>query len=121
VPVPDTAVLRGPPSQTAARSAVFRFKSQGARSKGYECSVDGGPFSSCTSPATFSHLGPGQHLFSVRALSAAGDPDATPATYQWAVFEDLVPQSGQRQQTTTQAQPKPKPKPKSKPPPIIVG
>src|SRR4051794_3254897 len=122
VPVPDTAVLGGPPSRTAARSAVFRFKAQGASAKSYECSVDGGPFAACSSPATFSGLTPGQHLFSVRALSAKGDPDATPATYQWTVFEDLVPQS-QQHQTTTQAQPKPKPnpKPKSQQPPILVG
>src|SRR4051812_2248677 len=122
VPVPDTVVVGGPPSQTAARSAVFRFKSQGARSKGYECGMDGGPFAACSSPATFSGLTPGQHLFSVRALSAKGDPDPTPATYQWTVFEDLVPQS-QQHQTTTQAQPKPKPnpKPKSQQPPILVG
>src|SRR3954447_2611948 len=45
VPIPDTAVLGGPPGETAARSAVFRFKAQGAKSKGYQCSVDGGSFS----------------------------------------------------------------------------
>jgi penicillin-binding protein 1A len=123
VPIPDTKVVAGPPSETAARSAVFRFKSQGAKSKGYECSVDGGAFTSCSSPATYSHLAPGQHVFSVRALSPAGDPDASPATYQWSVFEDLVPQSPQQQQqqTTTQAQPKPKAKPKSEPPPPILS
>jgi penicillin-binding protein 1A len=122
VPIPDTTVLGGPPTETTARSAVFRFKSQGAPSKGYECNVDGGPFAGCSSPATYSRLGPGQHLFSVRAVSSAGDPDASPATYQWTVFEDLVPQSEQPQ-TTTQPQPqtKPKPKPKPQPPPILVG
>jgi penicillin-binding protein 1A len=119
VPTPDTAVLGGPPSQTAARSAVFRFRAQGAAAKGYECSVDGTPFASCTSPATYSRLGPGQHLFSVRALSPTGHADDTPATYRWSVFEDLVPQS-QQQQTTTQPKPKPKPKPKSQPP-VLVG
>jgi membrane peptidoglycan carboxypeptidase len=120
VPIPDTTVVGGPPPQTAARSAVFRFKSQGAASKGYQCSIDGGPFASCKSPATYSRLSPGQHVFSVRALSPAGDPDASPATFQWTVFEDLVPQSAQPQQTTTQAKPKPKPKPQPAPP-ILVG
>src|SRR4051794_27247617 len=75
VPVPDTTVLSGPPSQTAARSAVFRFQSQGARSKGYECSIDGGQFAGCRTSATYTGLAPGQHLFSVRALSAKGEPD----------------------------------------------
>jgi penicillin-binding protein 1A len=121
VPVPDTAIAAGPPSETVARSAVFRFRSQGARSKGFECSVDAGPFTKCSSPAEYARLAPGQHVFTVRALSAAGDPDDSPASYSWTVFEDLVPQS-QEQQTTTQAQPKPKPKPKpNPPPPVLVG
>ncbi|HEX6713939.1 MAG TPA: transglycosylase domain-containing protein [Thermoleophilaceae bacterium] len=119
VPIPDTAVVAGPPSQTAARSAVFRFKSQAEKSKGYECSIDAGPFSTCKSPATYTRLAPGQHLFSVRAVSPAGDPDESPATYHWTVFEDLVPQSEQPQ---PQPAPQPKPKPKAQPPPpILVG
>jgi penicillin-binding protein 1A len=117
VPVPDTSILGGPPSQTAARSAVFRFASAGARSKAFECSVDGGPFARCQSPVEFGHLGPGDHQFSVRALSTAGSPDASPASYHWTVFEDLVPHS-QPQQT---AQPQAKPKPKSQSPPVLVG
>jgi membrane peptidoglycan carboxypeptidase len=124
VPIPDTAVLAGPPAQTAARSAVFKFKSQGEKSDGYQCSIDGAPFSDCSSPATYSHLGPGQHVFSVSALSPAGDPDESPASYRWTVFEDLVPQSQQQQeQTTPQPTPTPKPKlePKSESPPILVG
>jgi penicillin-binding protein 1A len=118
VPIPDTAILAGPPSQTAARSAVFKFKSQGPKSKGFECSVDAGPFTPCSSPADYGRLAPGEHLFSVRALSSAGDPDETPASYRWTVFEDLVPHT-QQQETTTQ--PTPAPQPKSQPPPVLVG
>jgi hypothetical protein len=33
---------------------------------GYQCSLDGGAFSSCTSPATFSNLGAGSHTVNVR-------------------------------------------------------
>jgi penicillin-binding protein 1A len=117
VPVPDTAILGGPPERTAARSAVFSFEAQGADSKGFECSVDAGPFATCDSPADFSHLGPGQHIFSVRALSPAGSGDPSPASYRWTVFEDLVPQSNQQQAPPApKPAPKPKPKPKSKPP-----
>jgi hypothetical protein len=121
VPIPDTSIAAGPPPETAARSAVFRFRAQGAASKGFQCSVDGGPFAGCSSPAQFGRLAPGQHVFSVRAMSSAGDPDSSPATYQWTVFEDLVPGSGQEQQPATTTQPKPEPKPKSEPPPVLVG
>ena len=118
VPVPDTAILSGPPPQTAARSAVFRFAAQGASSKGFECSVDGGRFTRCQSPAGFTHLGPGDHVFDVRALSRAGVPDTSPSSYRWTVFEDLVPHS---QQPAPAPKPKPKPQPKSQSPPILVG
>jgi penicillin-binding protein 1A len=117
VPVPDTAILGGPPSQTAARSAVFRFGSRGARARGFECSVDGGPFARCESPTDVGHLGPGDHAFSVRALSSAGKPDTSPASYRWTVFEDLVPHS----QQPSPATPQPKPKSESQSPPVLVG
>jgi penicillin-binding protein 1A len=121
VPIPETTIAAGPPSQTAARSAVFRFRSQGAKSTGFQCSLDGGAFSRCTSPAEFTHLAPGQHVFQVRAMSASNEPDQSPATYQWRVFEDLVPPSSQQTQTTPQPKPKPKPKPKQDQPPVLVG
>src|SRR5436190_2782672 len=123
VPIPETTIAAGPPSQTAARSAVFRFRSQGAKSSGFQCSIDGRAFSRCSSPAQYGGLAPGQHIFQVRALSTADDPDQSPATYQWSVFEDLVPQSGQQTEPTPQpqTQPKPKPKPKQEQPPVLVG
>src|SRR4051812_46807842 len=123
VPIPDTTILGGPPGSTAARSAVFRFEAQGAASKGFECSVDSGPFSTCESPASYGRLQPGRHVFTVRALSKAGNPDDSPASFTWTVFDDLVPGS------QTQPAPAPQPKPKKKPkqqssddqPPTLVG
>ena len=122
VPVPDTAITGAPPSQTTARSAVFTFESQGATAKGFQCSLDAGQFSKCQSPVTYRGLAPGQHTFAVRALSAAGKPDDSPATFNWSVFEDLVPQS--QTQTTTQPQPKKKKQQQQsnqQNPPTIVG
>jgi hypothetical protein len=59
----------------------------------------------------------------VRALSKADAPDASPASYRWTVFEDLVPESQQQQQQQPATQPKPKPKKKqqSDQPPTLVG
>jgi membrane peptidoglycan carboxypeptidase len=116
VPVPDTVILGGPPSQTVARSAVFRFKSQGAASQGFQCSVDAGPFAGCKSPATFGHLSPGDHVFTVRAVSRAGHPDDSPASFHWSVFDDLAPQ-----RTQTQPAPSPQPQPKQQSPPVLIG
>jgi membrane peptidoglycan carboxypeptidase len=124
VPIPDTAIVRGPPSNTASRSAVFTFESQGAASKGFECSIDAQPFARCKSPATYGHLVPGAHLFTVRALSAKGDPDQSPASYRWSVFEDLVPEQQQQQPPPAQPKQKKKPQQQQQPdqqPPILVG
>jgi membrane peptidoglycan carboxypeptidase len=122
VPVPDTAILGGPPASTAARSAVFRFEAKGAGSDGFECSIDTGGFAPCTSPADFSRLQPGDHVFTVRAVSRAGDPDKSPAIYHWTVFEDLVPSSaGQPSEPSPRTKPKPKPKSESGEPGVIIG
>jgi penicillin-binding protein 1A len=124
VPVPDTVILGAPPPTTTARGAIFKFASQGAGSTGFECQVDARALSPCTSPADFRGLRPGHHIFTVRALSAAGAP-GSPATYTWTVFDDLVPSSPQAESTQPQPAPQPQPQPKPKPipqnPPQIVG
>ena len=119
VPVPDTRIGSGPPQHTVSRNAQFSFRASAHPAKGFECSVDSGPFTACTSPATFRQLGPGDHLFSVRAVSSAGEPDPTPATYSWTIFSDLEPSSPQPQPAAPA--PQPKPKPKAGPPPVLVG
>ena len=117
-PIPDTTVVRGPPARTVARSAVFRFAADGAPSEGFECSIDSGPFSRCSSPATYSGLRPGTHVFSVRAVSPDGDPDETPAMHRWTVFDDLVPGGAEPE---PKPRPKPKPRPQRDEPPEIIG
>jgi penicillin-binding protein 1A len=114
-PVPDTQIDRGPPDQTTARSATFRFSARGDPAKGFECSIDAGPFTRCKSPVQFAGLRPGNHTFTVRALSPAGDPDETPATRTWEVFDDLVP----RPPEPPKAKPKKEPPPDEGPPELI--
>src|SRR3972149_2412080 len=49
----------------------------------YECSFDGSPFSSCTSPQSFIRLPDGPHTFSVAAIDAAGN--RTPIPFTWTI------------------------------------
>src|SRR3972149_30920 len=49
----------------------------------YECSFDGSPFSSCTSPQSFIRLPDGPHTFSVAAIDAAGNRD--PVQFNWTI------------------------------------
>src|SRR5207248_3756454 len=55
----------------------------------FECRVDGGSWSACTSPHTTAALGEGSHTFDVRATDAAGNTDGTPASHAWSI--DLGP------------------------------
>ena len=53
-------------------TAVATFTSDDAQAT-YQCSLDGGPFATCTSPATFSGLSDGTHTFAVRGTDAHGN------------------------------------------------
>ena len=52
---------------------------------GFECSLDGAAFASCTNPQAFSELAYGQHTFAVRARDAAGQT-GTADSRTWTVI-----------------------------------
>ena len=58
----------------------------------FECSVENGPFGTCTSPFTFTVIvdtsNNGQHQFAVRAVDLAGNVSAS-ASYKWKVEPDI--------------------------------
>src|SRR3990172_11660861 len=60
---------------------------------GFECSLDGVVFSSCTSPQIYNSLSTTSHTFQVRAADQSGNTDLTPASFTWtttafAIAED---------------------------------
>jgi 3-deoxy-D-arabino-heptulosonate 7-phosphate (DAHP) synthase len=81
---PETTIASGPSNPTTATDATFAFSSSEGGST-FECSLDGGAFIVCTSPATYSGLGLGSHTFEVRAIDSAGNRDLSPATYVWTI------------------------------------
>ncbi len=81
---PDTSILTGPSGTLAATSATFTFTSPEPGAT-FECRLDGGSWSSCTSPRLLTGLADGSHTFEVRALDALGNLDATPASRSWTV------------------------------------
>jgi large repetitive protein len=81
---PDTTITAGPPSPSNSASASFSFSSTEAGST-FQCSLDAGAFLTCTSPKTYTGLTAGTHSFRVRAIDAAGNLDASAASYGWTI------------------------------------
>jgi len=81
---PDTTITGGPAnSSTSGPTVSFTFSSEAGAT--FQCRMDSGSFSACTSPFTATGLTDGSHTFHVRALDAAGNVDASPATRTWTV------------------------------------
>ena len=83
---PETTITAGPAAETDLGTATFAFESSEAAST-FECSLDDADWSTCASPLHLSGLAPGEHRLRVRATDAAGNADASPASYEWTVTE----------------------------------
>jgi hypothetical protein len=80
---PDTVLDSTPPSPTNSNSATTTFHSTIAGAT-FQCSVDGGAASPCTSPVTVSTVGDGTHSLAITA-TANGLTELTPAVTTWVV------------------------------------
>jgi len=80
---PDTLLDSNPNSNTASTSATFTFYT--TETATFQCKLDDGIYTSCTSPKSYISLTDGSHTFSVQATDTATNVDATPASYTWTV------------------------------------
>lgn len=96
---PDTMIVSGPPAVTTNASPAFTFASPTPGAT-FQCSLDEGVFAACASPFTAPPLAAGTHTFAVRAIDAAGNADATPAT---DAFEVQLPASAMLRASFTHA------------------
>jgi hypothetical protein len=88
---PNTTIDSTPPSMSNNATPTFAFSSNEAGST-FQCRMDGGSWTPCTSPDTISPaLTEGSHTFDVRAIDPAGNTDGSPASYSWVI--DLGPPS----------------------------
>jgi hypothetical protein len=83
---PDTTITAGPAdgSTISRADAAFSFSSTEANST-FSCQLDGGGFSPCDWPLTYTSLPNTSHTFEVKATDAAGNTDATPARRTWTM------------------------------------
>jgi hypothetical protein len=82
--LPGTSITAQPVDPTNDTTGEFSFTSDDP-SATFECAVDGGAFTACTTPFTTAVLAEGSHTFAVRAKDAVGNLDATPATFTWVI------------------------------------
>lgn len=80
---PETTIDSGPSGTITAASADFTFSGQ--RQTRFECRLDTGAWAPCASPKALTGLADGAHSFTVRGVSAAGNPDPTPAERAFTV------------------------------------
>jgi hypothetical protein len=81
---PDTVIDTGPNGTVGSSSATFTFHANQGGST-FACRLDGGSFSGCSSPATYTALANGSHTFDVKATDPAGNTDGSPASRTWTV------------------------------------
>jgi len=81
---PDTSIASGPDGVTSDQTPTFGLVSDEPGST-FECRIDGGSFSSCSTPHTTASLSGGSHTFEARAIDGVGNADATPASRTFTV------------------------------------
>jgi PKD repeat protein len=82
---PQTTITSAPSGPIHDPVVPFSFESSEALGA-FQCAMDGKPFQSCNGIQHDRRIG--QHLFEVRALDRAGNPDPTPATHQFTVVNE---------------------------------
>jgi hypothetical protein len=81
---PETTIDKGPKKKSKSSKATITFSSSESGST-FACTIDKKPAQPCTSPLRLKHLKKGKHKLTVAATDAAGNADASPATYKWKV------------------------------------
>ena len=92
-PSPPDTRISATPSDSTSTSATFAFAGTDNATPGlslsFECSLDGAPFTACTTPVDLHRTARwASHTFWVRAIDRATVPNAdpTPATHTWEVL-----------------------------------
>ncbi len=87
---PEAQITSQPPNPSNSIRATFEFTSNEAGST-FLCSLNGGVWSNCPSPVTFSGLANKEHTLQVKAVDLAGNISPIPASFTWTV--DVPPVS----------------------------
>lgn len=86
---PTPTITSGPSGTVTSTTATFQF-TDSMSGVAFQCSLDGGAYSSCTSPKIYSGLSETAHTFAVRATTGSSDPSSA-ATWSWTVQDQTPP------------------------------
>lgn len=87
---PETVIDDGPTGSTRSSALRFRFSSPDTEAT-FTCRLDDEPAAACSSPASYSGLSDGAHVFAVEATDAAGNVDPTEARRAFGVDTSPLP------------------------------
>ena len=82
-PPPSPTITASPANPSNSSSPSFAFSDTEAGVH-FQCQLDGGGFTTCSSPQSYSGLAEGSHTFQIRALDAAGNVSSS-ASYSWTI------------------------------------
>ena len=82
---PFASIISGPPALSNSGTATFTFWSDQPDTL-ILCSLDGLPFTACTSPVTYNFLEEGDHDFQVQAVGIDGQVQLIPSLYEWEII-----------------------------------
>jgi hypothetical protein len=83
---PETIIFKSAPNRSHKTAVAFRFRSDESGAT-FECRLDKKPFKPCSTPKRVSRLSEGRHSFKVRAVDAAGNKDASPASDRFTILD----------------------------------
>jgi hypothetical protein len=88
---PDTHIDTQPANLSNSASASFSFSSADTTAT-FECALENGTFTACSSPMTYTGLSEGSHTFATRARDPLGNTDPSAAVFTW-VIDTTAPQT----------------------------
>jgi hypothetical protein len=83
---PDVSIDSAPEGQVVSYTGDVTFSSTDPDA-GFQCKVGSGLYDACSSPWHITGLSAGEQTVTVRAVDAAGNVSATPATATWTVLD----------------------------------
>ncbi|MDQ5807681.1 MAG: hypothetical protein M3320_03300, partial [Actinomycetota bacterium] len=81
---PETTITSGPSGLSTSPRAAFEFTADESGAT-FQCRLDAGAWSSCSSPKSHATLADGTHTFEVRATDPSSNTDQSPAARTWTV------------------------------------